>query len=202
MERLNTQEIEVAKELMSAGLQKAAQSLSFFMKEEITLKSTNFTTDSSHFVIQDANEYYVLTTVIKGELGGVCFLVFTPEEKNEICKVALPAEIFNNEQKLKAMQEPLLLEIDNIISASVITQLANKLKTKMYGDVPSLRIENKDNLTDLLGKHFNADKLVLEFQAEFISTKSHFHPIFIWVLEADFINRVRTILTEQQQTNG
>jgi len=38
MDLLNKKEIEVAKKIISAGLVKSAESLSFFMNETITLK--------------------------------------------------------------------------------------------------------------------------------------------------------------------
>ena len=201
MENLNSQEINTAKDIVTQGLQKAAQSLSFFMKETIQLKETDFTlTDEQNF-ITDHNtfndELYVLSTEVKGELKGVCYLIFNKEEKDEVCKVALPPEIFNNPDKLKNMQEPLLLEIDNIISASVITQIANNLKLKIYGDVPNLNFMTAKSLKELIIQQMKPNKLIIGFQTEFISSKSHFHPEFFWILEPEFIQSVKKLVLEK-----
>ena len=201
MENLTGQEISTAKEIIAQGLNKAAQSLSFFMKETITLKESDFSiSNEENISIKNniaAEDLFVLTTELKGELKGICFLVFNTEEKDEICKVALPPEIFNNPDKLKNMQEPLLLEVDNIISASVITQLANQLKQKIYGDVPRLSMLNPSKLKEMIVQHMKPNKLIIGFQTEFISNKSHFHPEFFWILEPEFIDSVRKVVVEK-----
>lgn len=201
MDKLTTQEINSAKEIITLGLKKAAQSLSFFMKEDINLKETEFTlTDEQNFIIDNASlndELFVLSTEVKGELKGICYLIFNKEEKDEVCKVTLPAEIFNHPDKLKNMQEPLLLEIDNIISASVITQIANNLKLKIYGDVPHLQLMNSASLEQLIIQQMKPNKFIIGFQTEFVSSKSHFHPKFFWILEPDFITSVKKNIVEE-----
>lgn len=201
MENLSAQEISTAKEIIAQGLNKAAQSLSFFMKENITLKESDFSVSNEENIeiknSSNSDNLFVLTTELKGELKGICFLVFNTEEKDEICKVALPAEIFNNPDKLKNMQEPLLLEVDNIISASVITQIANQLKQKVYGDVPRLAILNPTDLKEMIIQHMKPNKYIIGFQTEFVSNKSHFHPEFFWILEPEFIDSVRKIVLEK-----
>ena len=203
MENLTEQEVNTAKEIIAQGLNKAAQSLSFFMKETITLKESDFSVSNEENISiknsSTAESLFVLTTELKGELKGICFLVFNAEEKDEICRVALPPEIFNNPDKLKNMQEPLLLEVDNIISASVITQIANQLKQKIYGDVPKLSLLNPTQLKEIIIQHMKPNKLIIGFQTEFVSNKSHFHPEFFWILEPEFIDSVRKVVL--QKTN-
>lgn len=200
MENITSQEISFAKEIIGQGLIKAAESLSFFMKETITLKESDFKiSDEQEISIRNTNneeDLFVLSTEMKGELKGICFLVFNKDEKDEICRVALPPEIFNNSDKLKNMQEPLLLEVDNIISASVITQIANKLKQKVYGDVPNLLLMNSNSLRETIVNQMKPDKLIIGFQTEFISSKAHFNPEFFWILEPGFLNSVKTKLLE------
>ena len=199
MNNLHPQEIKKAEAIIAAGLNKAAESLSFFMKEKITLQETNFSI-SNEFESKNQNgdsTLYVLSTELRGNLKGVCYLVFTEEESNELCKVALPPQIFNDKNKLTSMKEPLLLEIDNILSASVITQLANELRAKVYGDVPSMKKMTNAELVSNITNQLEPDKLVMGFQTEFISSNSHFHPGFFWILEPDFIQSVQQSLLSQ-----
>lgn len=202
MSEFTKEEIGAAKQIIASGLEKAAESLSFFMKETISLSESEFTISHENNIAFNLNareELFVLTTEMKGEMKGVCYLVFNKEEKDEICKVALPADIYNNPDKLNAMQEPLLLEIDNIISASVVTQIANRLKRKVYGDVPRLNIMRTEDLKETIALEMKPNKLILGFQTEFKSSKSHFHPEFFWILEPDFIECVKIELF--QKTN-
>jgi chemotaxis protein CheC len=201
MKNLTTQEVSTAKDIIDLGLKKAAESLSFFMKEPISLKEVDFNVSNDQTIsiknTSSENNLYILSTEMKGELKGICFLVFNQEEKDEICKVALPPEIYNNPDKLKNMEEPLLLEVDNIISASVITQIANKLKQKVYGDVPKMTMMNAEGLKNAILEQMSPDKFIIGFQTEFISSKSNFNPEFFWVLDPKFFECVKQIVLEQ-----
>lgn len=200
MGNFTTEETKAAKEIISVGLIKAAESLSFFMKEKIALSEADFTISTNENItakVNSAEELYVLVTEMKGEMKGVCFLVFNREEKDEICKMALPPEIYNDSSKLYSMQEPLLLEVDNIISASVITQIANQLKKKIYGDVPRLTLMSTEGLRKMILKQMEPDNFIIGFQTEFVSSKSHFHPEFFWILEPDFLKCVRSEILQK-----
>ncbi|MDP2387407.1 MAG: hypothetical protein Q8M29_13610 [Bacteroidota bacterium] len=194
MKNLTIEETKAAKEIISQGLIKAAESLSFFMKEKIALSESDFTISNNENItlkVNSVEELFVLVTEMKGEMRGTCFLVFNQEEKDEICKMALPPEIYHDSAKLCSMQEPLLLEVDNIISASVITQIANQLKKKIYGDVPRLTLMSKDSLKKMILQQMEPNNFIIGFQTEFVSSKSHFHPEFFWILEPDFLKCVR-----------
>lgn len=202
MKNINSTEIQRAEEIIAAGLQKAAESLSFFMKENIQLQETDFNisdefNESSE--IQNTEDLFVLVTELKGQLKGICYLVFTELESNEICKVALAPEVYNDDSKLSQMKEPLLLEVDNILSASVITQLANQLSIKVHGGVPTLKVIPPAQLKKIIVEQMIPDRLVMGFQTEFMSSKSHFHPSFFWIVERDFLTRVKE--TQLQKTD-
>jgi chemotaxis protein CheY-P-specific phosphatase CheC len=200
MKNLNSTEIAKAEEIIAAGLKKAAESLSFFMQETIQLQETDFNISTEFDQASTANatdNLFVLSTELKGNLKGVCYLVFTEDESNEICKVALSPDIYSNPQKLANMKEPLLMEVDNILSASVITQLANQLHVKVYGDVPSIKFIKQEEFKQLIVNQMIPDKLVMGFQTEFISSKAHFHPSFLWILEPDFLERVKETILEK-----
>jgi len=195
-------EIETAREIIAQGLQKSAQSLSFFMKEDMQLRETAFHLGRHENAFLNSfksdDEFYVLSTHLKGDLNGLCFFIFTPEEKEELCRMALPAAMLDKPEG-QQMKEMLLLEVDNIISASVVTELANRLSLKVYGDVPSLTVLRGDALAALINVHTEPDRLMLEFQTEFISSKSHFHPEFIWIVEPGLVERVKQL---QARANG
>ncbi|MBS1637563.1 MAG: hypothetical protein JST26_16730 [Bacteroidetes bacterium] len=194
MENSTMTESSVSKEIITEGLKKAAESLSFFMKENLQVNETDFnisTVDPGREGASADKLFYVLSTEIKGELTGICFLLFDDSEAEELCRVALSDDIANNPAKLAHMQEPLLLEVDNIISASVITQFANRLKVKMYGDVPRMDRIGMSDFQQIVQRQLEPDKLILGFKTEFVSSKSHFTPDFFWILSPDFMDCVR-----------
>lgn len=203
IEKFNEHELDIAKEIFNIGLSKAADSMAFFTKEKVFIKSLDLKMKDVKSIdkLSRKNEdelLYVLTTEVKGELEGVCYLVFSEKEVEEILKVSLPSSIIENPAKCKLMSEAILLEMDNIIAASVITQFSNFFKYKIYGDVPSLLKTSLVKFNDLV-KTDDTFKYVLYFKSEFNTTGMGITPEFIWLLDDKYIEGVKSIAQDAQR---
>tara|TARA_B100000809_G_scaffold266898_1_gene332700 strand:- start:875 stop:1510 length:636 start_codon:yes stop_codon:yes gene_type:complete len=195
---LNKEELDIAKEVVNVGLGKAADSMAFFTKEKVLIRSLNFDVKSTnsieHLSQKKTDELlYVLKTEIKGELGGICFLVFSEKEVNELVKIALPKSILDDKDKLAVMTDAILLEMDNIIVASVVTQFSNLFNFEMYGDVPSLTKTVLNGFTQIVESTNKTSKYVLYFKSEFNTSGIDINPEFIWLLDEKYIEGVKVL---------
>ena len=110
MTGLTEKEALVAREIIAKGLEKAAESLTFFMNEPITLK--DFGNDELlenppvelNKKSEDKN-IILLTTKVIGELKGVCCLVFSEEEADHLRKASLPPESLNSPEMMAEMSQ-------------------------------------------------------------------------------------------------
>lgn len=195
MENINPKELNAAKEIVSAGLLKAAESLSFFMKEKITLDDMDFSFNKSSnpadFTSKKGDNIHLLLTEIIGELKGVCCLIFSEDEANKLRHTALPPEITSNPEIMNEMSDGILLEVDNIISASVITQFSNILKHKIYGGVPNIKKLNSEQLNQYIKGKLEGDMFVINFNTHFVSSYLNFSPQFLWLFDNSFAESIR-----------
>lgn len=170
--------------VMNAGFERAALSFSKLIGRSVRV------THAPSIVVRHDNDFsciseergdlFVLTTQIIGEVNGKSFLIFSEEESAEIFKT-LGTSI--NDQ----LKEAFLMEIDNIISASVISDLSNALSIEVYGDVPHLIRIHSNELQDYMN-----DEMSKEGQSSMIfsNTTFHFdsgeqiHPQFVWKLSS------------------
>ena len=196
MESVNHKELNTAKEIVNVGLLKAAESLSFFMKETILLDdmdiSFNKSSDPADFTSKNGDNIHLLLTDIIGELNGVCCLIFSEEEADKLRHTALPPEIINNPEIMNEMSDGILLEVDNIISASVITQFSNILKHKIYGGVPAIKKLNKEQLNQFIKGKLEQDMFIINFNTHFVSSSIKFSPQFLWLFDNSFIESIRS----------
>ncbi len=195
MYNLNEKEIQAAKKIITAGLVKAAESLSFFMNETVTLKETN--DSGSDFPLSlskkaDQNIHLLVTKVI-GEIKGVCWLIFSEEEADHLRSAALPAEILNSPEMMAEMSDGIMLEVDNIISASVITQFSNLLKIKIHGGVPNLEKVSYPEMENLVQEQMDKERFLINFSTSFESSKANFNPEFVWLFDNDFIECIKKV---------
>lgn len=195
MEALNEREHLFAETIIKQGLSKAAESLGFFMKEQIKsngvhLAINKFDKNFDFTQKYGANIHFLITEVI-GELKGVCCLVFSEEEANQLRKAALPKEIVENPEMMTEMADAIMLEVDNIISASVITQFSNLLEHKIYGGVPQLKKFDAKQLNEFVDSNYSNELYIINFKTHFVSSNLDFSPEFTWLFDNSFLSSIK-----------
>jgi chemotaxis protein CheY-P-specific phosphatase CheC len=202
---LSKVELDITKEIINISLSKAADSLSFFIKEKVLIKIQDIKVNAESLapISKKGNieKSYLLTTNIKGDILGKAYLVFNEKEVEKLVDNNLPESIKIDPVAKASMTDAILLEIDNIITAAVITQFANILQCKLYGDVPHLDILSQDDLNPFLNNsntdHFN----VIYFNSHFITKHLDINPEFIWLLEDKFFAEVKNIVSDEEKVN-
>lgn len=194
---LNTKELQTAKEVVYNGLQHAAEALSFFIKQPLSVVQmdvTDLVLESKGPVpVSKGEGAYLLTTDLVGEVEGFCCLIFSKEEAHLLQNTALPAEVLADEAMAATMREAILLEVDNIIAAAVITQFSNLLQRKMHGDVPKLRQLSEQGLQDFIQERLEEGVHVLTFNAKLKAAQDSFSPAFLWFMKEPFIVDIKRL---------
>lgn len=197
MEVFNKVELQTAESIINQGLMSAAQTLSFFMKEPITVEQIGVNdlgvANKGPLKLKCSTNTHLLTTRVVGELEGFCCLIFTEEEAQMLRKVALPPEVLNDPAMYEAMKDAILLEVDNIIAAAVITQFANLLRRKMHGAVPELSVIDGAQFDAFIKDHLDDRSHVINFKTNFSAPNKSFSPMFLWFMNQPFIDDVKQL---------
>lgn len=196
-------EYDITKEVISISLSKAADSLSFFIQEKVLFQLLDLKINSKEFSHLSKNESaqknYLLTTNIRGEIGGKAYLLLNELEAEKLVATNLPESVKKNPTDKAIMTDAILLEIDNIITASVVTQFSNILQCKIYGDVPQLTILNSNEVGSFLSDK-NSDNLnIIYFNSRFITNHVDINPEFIWLLDDKFFNSVKQVISDEKK---
>ena len=170
-------------QIMSAGFERAARSFSGLVNKKVKVTKCNSVmiqgADSKNAFAEESGHLYVLVTQIIGDVSGKSFLIFNQDESEEIFKA------MNLRRTNEALNEAFLLEIDNIISASVIAELADALTLEVYGDVPALvRLSAQDlraYVTREVGDGSQSSIIFCNTSFQF-DERDSIHPQFIWSL--------------------
>lgn len=199
---MDLQEQILANEIVNLGLQKAAESMAFFTKEKVDITASEVKKEKLSKIDEiidgtSADLNYVLTTEIKGELKGVCYLIFSEKEVEKILELTLPEKLRADPEKLRIMGDAVLLEMDNIIVASVVTQFSNAFEFKMYGDVPQLGKTTQNDLRKKLKSENNGREHFIYFKSEMHTENLDISPDFIWILEDNFLAGVQKVLADK-----
>ena len=195
---LNKVELEVTKKILNRGIQKSSDSLSFFTKSKILINTFDIYLESDkNKSFKETAEYNatVLSTKLKGDLSGECYLVFNDNDKEELLNICLPKSILDNPSNKKEMGDALLLELDNIVSASAITEFSNIFQRTVYGDVPYLLNLSSLELPEFVSSR-NLDSFSFCLKVEMQTENHKISPQFIWTLGEEFILSLKKVASE------
>ena len=136
---INELEKDVLREIISIGLARAADSFSNFSKGGILLNVPEVKIIEPKVlpdVIDEYEEiYFVIRSVISGDLNGKTFLLFTAENIQKIADVCLE-EGARESANYQEEKDGILLEISQIITAALAKQLSDILKLDLTTDEP------------------------------------------------------------------
>ncbi|HEY5744488.1 MAG TPA: hypothetical protein VIU12_00300 [Chryseolinea sp.] len=171
--------------VMNTGFERAAASFSKLINQRVTITSAQSTVvrydGNFSYLSEEQGEVYVLITRIIGEISGKSFLIFSQDESLEIFK-AIGLKVQDTK-----LNEAFLLEIDNIMSASVISELSNALDLEIYGDVPQLVKMHAKELKNFIGAEVNKDdpsNLIFSNTTFQFEERGSVHPQFIWEMSS------------------
>lgn len=169
--------------VMNAGFERAAESFSKLVGGAVSVMNSSSLIIPLHThlsgIAEEKGNLIVLTTQIIGRVSGKSFLVFSEKEIHEIFKTLGP--------KGEHLEEAFLLEIDNIMSASVISDLSNALSIEVYGDVPQLSHIHSDELIDFIRSevsHEDASHMICSKATFHFDNADDVHPQFIWKINS------------------
>lgn len=150
-------EKDIIKEILNIGLARAADSFAVIAKDVVLLKVPDLQlTDPKEIlklVADYENTHVIIQSDIKGDFNGSTLMLFSDAQIERLSEVCLNIKM-PYEGKLNDMQESLLLEISNIITGALVTQLANILKSNIYGSPPvAPKGDIADSLKDILAHH-------------------------------------------------
>ena len=143
-------ERDIIREILNIGLARAADSFAVIAQERVLLEVPNLDLVPGSNILDRVNEYegthVIIQSDIKGDLNGTTLMFFSGQHVQRLSRVCLRMKVADS-VKIDAMQESLLLEISNIITGALVTQLANILKAHIYGAPP---IAPRGNIADSL----------------------------------------------------
>ena len=157
---------------------------------DFKLSSTNLHERYQHY---NGFPRYLLTTEVFGDIGGKSYLFFSQQDFEVLTK-AVPDMV----QGTLNLREEFIKELDNILSAAVITKLSNDLNHKMFGDVPLLVGKVSARLEDVIYDDFGEqnDQVYINSISFSFENLPHVNPLFVWVFDTKLLNDVQTKAVE------
>lgn len=194
---LNDNELKVATKLIFEGLSMAKASMEMILQSPISIEQIEYGTsdlDLNRFGNENS-DVHVIKTALMGELKGTSHLIFSENEVQKLYQSCLPENIVKDDSKESTiMKLGFLTEIDNMVSAAVITEFSNFLGVEIYGNVPSLKVIKPTQINEYLEEESSELEQIIHFKAVFHGKELDICPDFIWVFHNKFVDKIKDLV--------
>ena len=133
-------ERDIIREILNIGLARAADSFAVIAKERVLLEVPSIDLLVSEDIMVKVRDYQArnvtIQSDIRGDFNGTTLMFFSGQHVQRLSRVCLRYDSTET-LEVNELQESLLLEISNIITGALVTQLANILKANIYGAPPT-----------------------------------------------------------------
>ena len=190
------------KELIEKALNRSSEVLSNVLGSQIDVEKIHYgkpkTVNGMPLFYENTNqEVCLLRTQLFGDLNGICHLILSDEEVNEIQHSCLPFKAEGGDADAD-MKNGFLLEIDNIISGAVTSIFSDEFDSMIYGGVPSMHLMKISEVNNYLLTESSSFELVINFKAKFKGSELNIAPEFIWMLDSQFLVNINNLLDNQK----
>ncbi|GAB2969268.1 hypothetical protein GCM10027048_45190 [Hymenobacter coalescens] len=204
---MNDLERDIIREILNIGLARAADSFAAIAQERVLLEVPSLELVRAHDILNLVNKYQnshvVVQSDIKGDFNGTTLMFFSGQHVQRLSKVCLRMNV-SESLDVNEMQESLLLEISNIITGALVTQLANILKAKIYGAPPRApKGDLAHSLDNLLLTHPKMQPLIFSVITQFSDQNSNVElPLMLFFDRETFDKILNIIRTYDLPGNG
>lgn len=188
MEDLSIKHQQFTGQLVQRGYEKAAASMSSLIAQHVRIEKSHvqMSKEPSNALelLKNGAYHTIMVTELMGDLKGESYLVFSEEERATICE--LSGKVFSPSAQMP--EEAILQEIDNIVSASVITEFSNSLNISMFGNVPKLILN--EGSTELKYAEDGESVYLLAEGVFVLENHMEIRPKFIWRFDQKLLGHI------------
>lgn len=138
---ISPMEQDILREIVNLGVAKSADAFAVMAKEKVLLQTPEIKIlkpeELTSFSGNMQKNNLIVESEIKGDLGGKAYLLFSEDQAEEISSICL-MEIGKKEENLEKLKRSLIVELGNIITARLISQMCNMLKIQALAASPVL----------------------------------------------------------------
>lgn len=195
---MNDLERDIIREILNIGLARAADSFAAIAQERVLLEVPSLelvrASDILKLISSYQSSHVAIQSDIKGDFNGTTLMFFSGLHVQRLSKVCLRMNV-GEELNINEMQESLLLEISNIITGALVTQLANILKAKIYGAPPrTAKDDVSHSLDSLLETHPKMQPLIFSVITQFSDQNSNVELPLMLFFDRETFDKILTII--------
>lgn len=193
---LNPYEFEIIQEMVEEAISKAVKSMELMLKIRVKAEHVDFGKGPLAYIPEFDSlgrfKVHLVKVAFKGDIKGTFYFIINGHEVDLINQVCLPEKISSDTRsENKMMMHGFMSEIENMIAAQSIREISEFLGVQLLGEVPEVNIMQGVKVNEYLEQENELNKTAFYVRAVLSGVVVNISPYFIWMLDEDFLNRLR-----------
>lgn len=191
MKKINSKLENDVLEVLGSGIDKTVGSLGVMIDQEVEIMEIELKRDPS-FLIEnttDSDEIILLRTQLVGEVAGLNYFLISKEEAKTISD-AIFSEELDDGSHLEELTTEFLKEVENVMAAATISELADKLDLSMFGDVPRMQSLSLREISEIMSAESNQFGTALQLNCKLSVPGLQIYPVYVWLFNKSFLKTI------------
>ena len=201
MEQLSNTQQEFVNEFVSGALTKSLSTmyrmLNIRLRKEYFRFGVGLIRPIAEFESLGRFKVHIIKVQVNGDLGGALYFVINAYEVNIINKECLPEDVTSTlNHANKEMKNDFILEIENIIAASSVTDIAEFLGVEILGGVPEVQVLKGNEVNSYLREECLFYKSGFHMESVLLGPDLNISPYVIWMFDERFVTKLKENIVE------
>ena len=191
MDRMQIPNEQNARDILEVGLAKSAQSLSVMINSHVELTPLEISLvgkELNDFLSHPEMNTLILKTELVGPVGGINYMLLSKSAVTAICQKCFNDEF--SEEDIKNLTIEFLKEVENVLAAATISEIADRFQVDMYGDVPKIQAVESSKVINVIDSETLNMNPHLQLRCELVIPELSISMNVIWVFDSNFLSMV------------
>ena len=169
------------------SLKKSAASLGMMVRKEVVIEDFEMFDACDGMDELEQGQEILVTTEIIGDVNGKSYLMLSEEVGN------LVYESVFGPRKPSITMEVVMKEVDNIVSAAMISVLADSFQVEIFGDVPYFFIANAAKSQDIISDdciNYANEEDKFFIKSKLVCKDKNIRMLFYWIISGEIMSKV------------
>lgn len=200
-------EKDILKEIINIGVARAADSFAVIANEKVLLRVPQVEVIEIYQATKLADNLagykWVVQSDITGDIVGKTFMFLSADHQMHLIEICLKKSKEEVENAGDEMIESLFMEISNILTGSMVTQLANLLSLRLYGSPPNRPSHEISQTVKNVVYDFPLNKpLLFTIKTQFINKNTMVEFPMVIVFDMDTLEKILNIIRNRIKEKG
>ncbi|MEP4091910.1 hypothetical protein [Reichenbachiella sp.] len=189
-----------AKYVLEYGIEKTANALGSMLNKEVSAlrvelkKYEDWVNLELEYGRTNTDHIIMLKTELVGGVAGINYFLLSESEMKTIGKACLPEDLVKESSSSAAnFLVEFLKEIENVLAAATISEISDKLKTDLFGDVPKIQAIHADRVNQIIERETYGLHPSLVLHCHMHVPELAISPDFLWFFNAAFLEKLKSL---------